>query len=46
MDDLEVMDEELSILKAQLKFQINISISFITLRKIEDDIITSKVAKI
>lgn len=46
MDDLELMDDKLSILMAQLKFQSNISISFIALRKLEDDIISTKVAKI
>lgn len=46
MDDLEAMDAELSILKNQLKFQSNISISFIALRKLEEDIIATMVAKI
>lgn len=43
-DDLEAMDDELSILKTQLKFYRNISISLITLRKLEEDIIATKVA--
>lgn len=46
MDALEAMDDKLSILKAQLKFQKNISISLTSLRKLEDDIIATKVAKI
>lgn len=46
MDALEAMDDELSILKDQLKFQRNISISLTALRKLEDDIIATKVAKI
>lgn len=46
MDDLEAMDDELSILKAQLMFQRNISISLITLKKLEGEIIATKVVKI
>ncbi|XP_026792120.3 laminin subunit alpha-3 [Pangasianodon hypophthalmus] len=42
MDALEAMDDELAILKAQLKFQRNISISLTALRILEDDIIATK----
>lgn len=46
MDDLETMDDELSNLNHQLKFQRNISIIFIALRKLEEGIIATKVVKI
>ncbi|KAK3533777.1 hypothetical protein QTP70_027346 [Hemibagrus guttatus] len=42
MDDLEAMDDELSILKDQLKFQKNISIILTALRILEDDITATK----
>lgn len=45
MDDLEAMDDELSILKDQLKFQKNISVILTALRILEDDITATKVAK-
>lgn len=46
MDALEAMDDELSILKDQLKFQKNISIILTALRTLEDGITATKVAKI
>lgn len=45
MEDLEAMDDELSILKDQLKFQKNISVILTALRILEDDITATKVAK-